>query len=87
MTSDPEIGLNFEDACPHEVFVVACRPYAEKVLGARTKDGLTADGMFFHDENSARIHADHANRRMAAALMPPAFYVYRALLTIEKTQR
>ena len=47
------------------VYVVACRPYAEKVMGgmaATYEAPLQADGVFFLDEPTARRCAEMRNR-------------------------
>lgn len=71
--------------CPHEIFVVASRPYAEKCVTAYTEDVVAdIDGGFWLTESDAQRVCDYMNSDFFGPLRNPLYKVYKALLVIKK---
>lgn len=69
-------------SAPFQIYVVACRPCTEKVIGGGigSRGQQPCDGTFFLDEDGANNAANWLNARDGL----DSWKVYPALLTVEK---
>ena len=78
-----EMGAGFQ------IYVIATRPFAEKVIGGTVASRRVSDGSFFLDRADAEDCCRQLNEMMEPTkhgLAGPPFKVYAAIIEIEKEE-